>query len=219
MDISQAVQSRRSIRAFTDTPVPLETLSRVLDQARWAPSGCNFQPWEATVLTGQPLHALQEVLLASDFDDPQEYDYVAPERVDRYLARRQELGSAMYGALGIAREDRQARAAEIRINCQSFGAPVLLLAHFPKLMKEAQWADVGMWLQTVMLLLRGEGLDSCAQGYIGYYRRTIQQHLNLPQDHVVAFGLAIGQRDERAPVNTFERKRVPLAEQVSFQGF
>jgi len=219
MLVADAVASRRSIRAFSDAAVPFETIRRVLDQARWAPSGCNFQPWEASVLTGAPLRSLQERLLASRFDDPLEYDFSAPGRVAKYQERLHRVGASMYGAMGVARDDKSARAEFTKANCLSFGAPVLLLCHFPKLMKEAQWSDVGMWLQTVMLLLRGEGLDSCPQEYMGMYGRTIKAHLGLPDDTLLFCGLAIGWRDPEASVNGFQRERVPLAEQVTFHGF
>ena len=219
MSVAEAVLSRRSIRAFLDRPVPLDTLQRVLDQARWAPSGCNFQPWEATVLTGAPLKALQDVLLTSAPDNPLEYDFSAPGAVDVYQNRLRAVGAAMYGAMGIARQDADTRAEFARANCTSFGAPVLLLCHFPKLMKEAQWSDVGMWLQTIMLLLRGEGLDSCPQEYMGLYGRTIKRHLGLDDDVMLFAGLAIGWRDPEAPVNGFARERETLDGQVTFQGF
>lgn len=86
-------------------------------------------------------------------------------------------------------------------------------------MKEAQWSDVGMWLQTVMLLLRGEGLDSCPQEYMGIYGRTIKAELGLSDDTLLFCGLSIGWRDTDAPVNNFQRERVPLDEQVVFRGF
>ncbi len=121
--------------------------------------------------------------------------------------------------MGIPRGDGDARAAFNRANCLSFGAPVLLLCHFPKLMKEAQWSDIGMWLQTIMLLLRGEGIDSCPQEYMGMYGRTIKAHLGLSEDTLLFCGVAIGQRDPAAPVNNFDRDRVPLAEQIEFLGF
>lgn len=220
MNVAEAVASRRSIRAFQDKPVPLDVVRRVLDQARMAPSGCNFQPWEAVVLTGAPLKALQDVLLAAQPDNPQEYDFSAPGQVDKYKARLQAVGAAMYGAKAIDRDQKEARKDFARSNIVSFGAPVLLLCHFPKsCMKEAQWSDVGMWLQTIMLLLRGEGLDSCPQEYMGVYGRTIKQHLGLDDDQLLFCGLAIGWRDEQDAVNGFARERVPLDEQVQFIGF
>jgi len=219
MTVSQAVATRRSVRAFRNTPVPQEVLVRVLDKARMAPSGCNFQPWEATVLAGDSLKALQQRLLAGAPDDPLEYDFSAPGALPHYRQRLIEVGAAMYTAMGITREDTAARDEFSRQNLVSFGAPVLLLCHFPKLMKEPQWSDVGMWLQTIMLLLREEGLDSCPQEFMGLYGRTIKAELGLGDDIMLFCGLAIGWRDEDSAVNAFERNRVPLGEQVRFLGF
>ncbi|MCJ2177920.1 nitroreductase [Novosphingobium album (ex Hu et al. 2023)] len=219
MNVAEAVVTRRSIRAFTEQTVDLETMRRVLEAARMAPSGCNYQPWEATVLTGAPLKALQDVLLASKPDDPLEYDFSAPGQVDKYKQRLSTLGAQMYGAMAIGRQDVDQRELFSRQNLTSFGAPVLLLSHFPKLMKEPQWSDVGMWLQTIMLLLRDEGLDSCPQEWMGIYGRTIKTHLGLSDDTMLFCGIAIGYRDPDAAVNNFERERVPLDEQVRFLGF
>ncbi len=219
MNIAEAVATRRSVREFLDTPVPLATIERVLDQARMTPSGCNYQPWEAVVLTGAPLKALQDVLLAAKADDPLEYNWAAPGAYPEYQARLQAVGAAMYGALQIELADKAARTDFMQANLVSFGAPVLLLCHFPKFMKEPQWSDVGMWLQTIMLLLRGEGLDSCPQEYMGNYGRTIKAHLGLSADTMLFCGLAIGWRDDDAPVNHFKRERVPLDRQVKFIGF
>jgi len=219
MTVSEAVLSRRSIRQFRDQPVALETIRDVLDKARWTPSGCNFQPWECTVLTGAPLKALQEVLLASPMDDPLEYRFDAPDPHPEYKGRMRELGHCMYQAVGIERSDRAARESFANQNVVSFGAPVLLLSHFPKFMGPPQWSDVGMWLQTVMLLLRDEGLHSCPQEYMGLYGRTIKAHLGLSDDTLLFCGIAIGHADEDAPVNQFERGRVPLGEQATFLGF
>lgn len=220
MNVAEAVATRRSVRAFQETPVPFETIHRILDQARMAPSGCNYQPWEAVVLTGEPLKSLQDVLLAAQPDDPMEYDFAAPGQVPKYKARLDAVGAAMYGALAIVREDKESRMDFARSNLTSFGAPVLLLCHFPKaITKEAQWSDTGMWLQTIMLLARGEGLDTCPQEYMGMYGRTIKRHLGLPEDHTLFCGIAIGWRKEDDPVNAFARERVPLEEQVRFLGF
>ncbi len=219
METSKAVATRRSVRAYHDKPVSFETIQRVLDRARMAPSGCNYQPWEATVLTGAPLKALQDVLLAAQPDDPAEYDWAAPGQHAKYLPRLQAVGAALYGAMGVSREQTDQREAFARANLTSFGAPVLLLCHFPKFMKEAQWSDVGMWLQTIMLLLREEGLDSCPQEYMGTYGRTIKAHLGLGDDIMLFCGIAIGYGDEAAPINGFQRERVPLDEQIKFLGF
>ena len=220
MNVTDAVLSRRSVRAFLDTPVELDVLRRVLDNARWAPSGCNFQPWEATVLTGEPLLALQEKMKVTPPQDPIEYDFSAPNNSPRHLARLQEVGAAMYGGMGIARDDKNGRKIFADANIVSFGAPVLLVCYLERFHKEAQWSDMGMWLQTIMLLLRDEGLDSCPQEWMSLYARLIKDHIGVSDEsHILFCGIAIGYRDPDAPVNEFERARVPLDEQVRFLGF
>ena len=219
MSVSEAVTSRRSVREFLDTPVPLETIRKVMDTARWAPSGCNYQPWEATILTGAPLAQLREKLRNSQMKQP-EYDWDGPKQQEKYKSRLYELGAAMFESLGIEREDKSGRAAAMGRNLTSFGAPVLLLCYFPRIVKEAQWSDTGMWLQTIMLLLREQGLDSCPQEFLAYYAEPIMEHIGVSTEtHMFFCGMGIGYRDPDAPVNSFERNRVPLEEHVRFEGF
>ena len=219
MNVTQAVTTRRSVRAYLDKPVPLETLTRVMDTARWAASGCNYQPWEAAILTGQPLKDLQAKLTTTP---PQaaEYDWAAPGTEEAYKQRLNAVSAGMFGAMGIAREDGAGRMAAMMKNAVSFDAPAVMFVYFPRLMKEAQWSDTGMWLQTVALLLREEGLDSCYQEYMALYANVIRDFLELDHERYMFFcGMAIGYRDPDAPLNNFARERVPLEQQVKFIGF
>ena len=109
MNVAEAVATRRSIRSFQDKPVPFDTIRNVMDAARMTPSGCNFQPWEGVVLTGAPLKALQDKLLASAPDNPLEYEFSAPAQLPKYQERLTRLGAAMYGAMQIERADKAAR--------------------------------------------------------------------------------------------------------------
>ena len=167
MNVTEAVTSRRSIRAFRDKPVDSAVLRQILETAQRAPSGGNTQPWNAVMLTGAPLAALfakvAEALPQGRSGFSPEYNVYPPELDGAYETRRQGVGEAMYAALEIPREDKMARLAWFARNFQGFGAPVLMLVHTPKYMGPPQWSDIGMWLQTVMLLLREAGLDSCAQ--------------------------------------------------------
>lgn len=219
MNVTQAIKSRRSIRAYTDQPVDLETMRRVMDTARWTASGCNYQPWEATILTGQPLADFR-AKIATDGPGEGEYDWSAPGQEDAYKERLNGVSAGMFGAMGIARDDAAGRMAAMARNVTSFDAPALLLCYFPRLMKEAQWSDTGMWLQSIALLLREEGLDSCFQEFMGLYHKSIREFLGLDDDRYMVFcGMAIGYRDADAPVNNFERERVALDDQVKFLGF
>jgi len=198
-------------------------LVRVLEKAQRAPSGGNVQPWNAHVITGAPLARLveqvAEAIPAGRAAHAPEYAIYPPELDGAYEARRFGVGEAMYAALGIGREDKRGRLAQFARNFRAFGAPVLMLVHTPRYMGPPQWSDIGMWLQTVMLLLREEGLDSCAQEAWAVYQKQVRACVPIPPDHIFFCGLAIGWRDPAAPVNTFEVPRAPLSEAITFDGF
>jgi nitroreductase len=223
MDVSEAVASRRSVRAFTDQPVDRAVLQRVLEKAQNSPSGGNTQPWNAVVLAGDPLAALlgkvAEVIPQGLAAYSPEYNIYPPELDGAYAQRRFGVGEAMYAALDIPREDKASRLKWFGRNFQAFGAPVLLLVHTPRYMGPPQWSDMGMWLQTVMLLLREEGLDSCAQEAWAVYTKQIRECVELPEDHIFFCGLAIGHGDRTLPINQFPVPRAPLDEVVRWQGF
>src|SRR5215468_2049868 len=113
MDVYEAVTSRRAVRGFTDQPVPREVLERVLSAAAWSPSGSNIQPWNIYVMTGAPLAELKtlavERVAHGDPWDERQYEMYPPALKSPYGERRSAFGKERYGALGIAREDWEAR--------------------------------------------------------------------------------------------------------------
>ena len=223
MDTSEAVSSRRSIRAFTKQPVDRETLARILEKAQRSPSGGNTQPWHGIVLSGEPMQRLFD-RIAQEFPKGRaahapEYHVYPPELEGAYELRRRGVGEDMYGALEIPRDDKAKRLEWFARNFQAFGAPVLMLVHTPKYMGPPQWSDIGMWLQTIMLLLREEGLDSCPQEAWAVYSPQIREIVDIPQDHVFFCGLAIGYREPEAAVNNFPVKRAPLSEAIRWEGW
>ena len=223
MHVTEAVASRRSVRQFTDRPVDLAVLERVLDKARNAPSGGNVQPWNAIVLTGEPLAHLTAAILAKAASEPMgsgfEYDIYPAGLEGRYETQRRAVGHAMFEAVGLGREDKDGRIAQMAQNWTGFGAPVQLFTYTRKYMGPPQWSDMGMWLQTVMLLLREEGLDSCPQEIWARYGEFMKGQLGIDDEHIFFCGMAIGYRDPVAPINTFPVPRVALAETVAFKGF
>lgn len=220
MDVREVVATRRAVRAFCAKPVPYDIVHSVLDEARQAPSGCNYQPWEAVVVTGEPLRKLHVSLATADRQDPIEYVIHPPDLPIHYKGRLEDAMRPVYQAAGIDRSDLVARKAFQERNRFGFGAPALLLCFVPRYMGPPQWGDVGMWLQTVMLLLRAHGLDSCAQGYVSYFARLIKEHVGISDEtHVLYCGLAIGYRDEMALINNVPIKRIELQQQVRFLGF
>jgi nitroreductase len=218
MDVYEAVTSRRAVRGFTDRPVPREVLQRVLSAAAWSPSGSNIQPWNCYVVTGAPLAEIKkragERVATGDRWDEREYEMYPPALKSPYRERRAAFGEQRYGALGISRDDIEGRQRAAVGNWDCFGAPAALFCYVDRDLGSAQWADVGMYLQTVMLLLRAEGLHSCPQMAWSVYRKTVAEVLSPPGHLILFCGLSIGYEDV---TESHERTgRAPLDETITF---
>jgi len=216
--VSEAVRSRRSVRAFLDTPV-LETLLReALELAARAPSGGNLQPWRIYVLAGERLAQLKQTVRKAP-PGPTEYPIYPEQLGEPYRSSRYNVGEQMYALLGIPREDKAARMQQLQRNFEFFGAPVGLFCYVGREMGSAQWSDLGMYLQTLMLLLRERGLDSCPQESWATQHRTVSALLQAPPELVLFCGMGIGHADPAAPVNRLRSERVPLEQFAVLQGF
>ncbi|MGD0189671.1 MAG: nitroreductase [Rhizomicrobium sp.] len=223
MKASEAIASRRSVRAFLDTPVQQNVIRRVLDLAARAPSGGNLQPWRLYVVAGEPLAQfkakIRERLAANPSPDPLEY-HIYPENLwEPHRTQRHRVGEMMYGQLGIPREDKAARLSWFRNNYAFFGAPVGMFCYIDRRMGPPQWSDVGMYLENVMLLLREEGLDSCPQECWSIYNRLVAELVAPPPELLLFCGMAIGYADTSAPVNRLVAERMALDEFAEFRGF
>ncbi|MFE5342231.1 nitroreductase [Isoptericola sp. NPDC056578] len=167
MDVYEAVDSRRAVRAFSDEPVPRDVLRRVLTAATRAPSSGNLQPWRVYVVTGGPLAELKRRAtaraLAGDPGDEREYPMYPDGLPSPYVDRFAAAAAQRYAALGIERDDPDRPRRIATLNSGAFGAPAVLFCYLDRSMGPGQWADAGMYLQTVMLLLRAEGVHSCPQ--------------------------------------------------------
>lgn len=218
MDVYRAVQSRRAVRGFLDRPVPAEVLQRVLAAAAWAPSGSNLQPWHIYVVTGAPLRQLKKLaterVAAGDPWDEREFEMYPPELKSPYAERRSAFGRERYSALGIEREDWEARQRAAIANWDCFGAPAALFCYIDRDLGRPQWADVGMYLQTVMLLLRAEGLHSCPQMAWSQVRKTVEEIVSPPQHLMLFCGMSIGYEDPA--VEYVRTGRASPAETVTF---
>lgn len=223
MNVSEAVRQRKSTRAFLDTPVPEALLREALELAARAPSGGNVQPWRVQVLTGAPLAALKAAMrqrLTENFaPDPAEYPIYPAGLGEPYRTSRFQVGEDMYALLGIGREDKMARLQWLGNNYQFFGAPVGLFCYVDRCMGSAQWSDLGMFLQTLMLLLQERGIDSCAQEAWSAYHGTVREQLGLADNFMLFCGMAIGYADPDAAVNRLRSQRLPLEQFASLHGF
>ncbi|MDO8899762.1 MAG: nitroreductase [Phenylobacterium sp.] len=219
MNVSQAVAQRISVRAFRPDPVPGALVREILEAAVRAPSGGNLQPWRVHALTGAPLETLKTRVRENPFGETPEYDVYPANLWEPLRTRRFQCGEDLYATIGIPREDKAARLAQLAKNGELFGAPVGLFFSLDRKVGPPQWSDVGMLMQTVMLLAVERGLATCAQEYWARYPQTLADILSLPDDHMIFSGMALGYADAAAPINTLRTRRDPFEVWGEMLGF
>lgn len=215
MSVAQALAARRSVRGFLDTPVNIGRLYDLTVTASRAASGGNLQPWHVDIVAGDAMARLKTVMqemLASGKAEAPEYDIYPRELVSPYRDRRFAVGEAMYAHIGIPREDKAARRTWFARNFAFFGAPAALFVTVDRRMGPPQWSDLGMFLQSFMLLAVEEGLATCAQECWAVYPETIKTFLGTPDDHMLFCGMAIGYEDTAAPANALRTERADPGE-------
>jgi nitroreductase len=220
--VDAAITTRHSVRAFLDTPVPMETVRDILRVAARAPSGTNTQPWRVTVLTG---HARAELSrrVGEAYDEPaqrdvhtQEYAYYPTQWVSPYIERRRKVGWDLYGLLGIGKADHQRMHQQHARNYKFFDAPVGLIFTIERVLERGSWLDYGMFLQSIMVAARARGLDTCPQAAWAPFHRLIEEFLQLPAGEMVVCGMSLGVADPQAIENTLATTREPVEQFARF---
>lgn len=223
MNVTDAILSRRSVRAFLDKPVPTDLLEKILETASRAPTGGNLQPWHVYVAGGQVrdrlVRRVAEQLPLHPLGKQPEYHIYPPKLQEPYRTRRFKLGEDMYAAIGVSREDREGRLRQFARNWEFFGAPVGLFFTLDRDMQQGQWADVGMFMQNVMLLAREAGLDTCAQESWASWHELVREELGIPDEQILFCGMALGYADTAHPINNFTADRETLEVFATFKGF
>jgi nitroreductase len=219
MNVTEAVAKRVSIRAFRPDPVPAALVREILELAAKAPSGGNLQPWRVHAVAGEPLARFKAAVATNPLGETPEYNVYPPELWDPFRTRRFQNGEDLYATIGIPREDKPARLRQLARNGAFFGAPVGLFFSLDRKLGPPQWADLGMYMQTLMLLATERGVDTCAQEYWARYPVTVADFLGLPDDDMLFAGMAMGYRDETAPINGLRASRDPFEVWGDLRGF
>lgn len=210
---SRLLSGRHSTRAFLPTPVADEVLHELLLQARQAPSGANLQPGGFIAVRGEARRVLSGDLVDSwraGRQEREDYDYF-PRPMPMTLRRRQVAAAqALYGALGVARDDRAGRDAQFERNFRFFDAPVALIVTLEREFGPGGYMDLGMMLYGLMLAAQARGLASCAIGAMASFPGLIRRHLRLDERSNIVCGIAIGHADPQAPVNRTRTARSGL---------
>ena len=216
MKVSEAVLSRRSIRAFTSEPINNKVIKDLLALAARSPSGGNLQPWKIYVINNQSMKKFIE--FQDNWNQPETPGYaIYPSGLtEPYRTSRYQLGEAMYELLGIPREDKDARLQQVLRNFEFFGAPAAIFCFVDKQMGPPQWSDLGMFLQTFMLLAQEAGIDTCAQEAWAMKNDSVSEFVGSDKNDILFCGLALGYKDEDAVINQLSSERRPIEQWAKF---
>jgi len=216
MKVSEAVLSRKSIRAFTPQPINNQVIKDLLALAARSPSGGNLQPWKIYVVNNQSMKKFIEFQARWDQPETPGYAIYPSGLTEPYRTSRYQLGEAMYELLGIPREDKDARLQQVMRNFEFFGAPAALFCFVDKQMGPPQWSDLGMFLQTFMLLAQEAGIDTCAQEAWAMKNDSVSKFVGSDKNDILFCGLALGYKDKDAAINQLSSERRPIEQWAKF---
>ena len=216
MSVTEAVQMRKSIRAFLGKPIPLEILKEILQSAFRAPSWGNTQPGKATIVGGEIFQAMiKEFLQKASSGEAPRADLAIPKEWPEALSRRyKENGKKLFEVLGIGREDKNARTAHMLNMFKFFGAPQAIYIHMDKKLGPYSIFDAGLLAQNVALLAAEKDLGTCFMATAVWFADVIRRYTGIPESDQIVIGMAIGYPDGKAPVNLFRSEREPLEKLV-----
>ena len=219
MKVSEAIATRKTIRAFKSDPVARNTIEEIIALAARAPSGGNLQPWKVYALLGpardELVRRVADVRKVHPMGTTPEYHIYPPDLTEPYRTRRFRIGEAMYATINIPREDKLARLKFFSANWEFFGAPCGLIFTIDRQMQQGQWADLGMFMENIMLLAREHGLHTCPQEAWAMFHPQIREYLSVPENEMIFCGMGVGFADEVAPVNSLVTERAPAGEYLT----
>src|SRR5258708_17085334 len=199
MRVSEAVNTRHSMRVFKPDPVARTDVEWIIGTASRAAATGNLQPWKLYITLGKARQRLSAAIIKAMDDGDSgrggEYDVSPKEFTQVYDARRKLVGKQLYTLLGVPRGDAAGMVKQFRKNYDFFDAPVGMILCVERRMGLGQWIDCGIFLDQLMLLAREKGLHTCPQAAFSRYQHVVRCELKIADDQIVICGLALGYAD------------------------
>ncbi|MDP6179467.1 MAG: nitroreductase [Desulfatiglandales bacterium] len=215
MDILEAMQERRSTRAFLDKPVEKETLETVISFALQAPSAINIQPWEFTVVSGEEKKRLSRVLVKRIKEGNISCGPGAKSPLPEYFIERQR-GLLKCMAPGLP--DKIPFDDFINEgSCNFYGALTAVIITIDQAFSNSRLTDIGIIVGYFVLAAHAMGLGTCPIGLISAFDDDIKEELSIPEEKRVVIGIAVGYRDPDDSLNRVRPEKVPVSEIVKWR--
>ena len=206
MDVIEGIETRRSIRAFQETPVPEETLQEILRAAAKSPSYTNTQPWEVVVVTGEKKEALSNFIYDLAAGKAEIHpDIPSPQQgwTQEHVARSGQHGARRLAALGVERDDEKGREKLSLMNFRFYGAPCAAFLFMEGSLNEWSVFDMGLFTHNLILAAHALGVKSCLQASVANYSLEIKQFLGIPEQKKLIICISMGYEDADAKLNTY----------------
>ena len=217
--VTDSIKQRRTVRGFKPDLVPDDILKSIFETAQFSASNCNTQPWFVTIVSGELRKQLEQAMMADVTSGKAPSPAFTPGDQDLegiYKERQYACAADYYGTMNIERSDKEKRNALMLQNWQFFGAPHVAFISMPVTMGAVNAVDVGIYLQSLMLLLVEHGLASCPQGALAFFPESVKKLVGLPEGHGIICGISFGYEDKNAHINKVHMGRAPLEEAVRF---
>ena len=221
MNVKEAFVSRRSVRRFLPDSVSKEKIENILEGAAFAPSGHNIQPWHVYVVQGKKKLSMTNSIIEAIKDGSakemkNEFDYYPTEWFEPFVSRRRAVGFELYNLLGIGRDDFEARDKQMQENFHFFGAPVGMFITMDRRLATGTFMDVGMFIQSILVGARGQGLHSCGQVAFTKFHTLIAEQLKFKENEMLVCGVSIGYEDTNAPENALRVEKLQYSDFTTF---
>jgi nitroreductase len=221
VDVIEAINSRKSIRAFRPDPVPKDVMEEILRVAIRTPSRANTQPWEITVVTGKVLGSIGQgnVEMIKSGAKPNPDVRIKPSE-GLYQERQMKLAAQLGEVMGIARDDNNARVEWFEKGMRFFDAPVAIIISGDRSLDEAHTQyDIGAITQTICIAALNFGLGTCIEAQSVMYPEVVRKYTGIPESRRITISIALGYPDLDFPANTVKTQREPLESVVTWYGF
>lgn len=215
--LERLVRSRWSCRAFLSTPVPISTLESIFTLAQAMPSGCNSQPWHATLLSGESARSFARALADHAIDGEHNPDLAFPrEYRGVYRERRRSAAIELYRNVGVAKGDRTALEAQRMRNFEFFGAPHIAIITTDEALGPYGVLDCGIYVGALLLGAEAMGLAAIPQGAPAEHSDFIRNHLGIGSDRHIICSVSFGYADTLNPANRTRTDRADIGQCVTW---
>jgi nitroreductase len=219
MNLSDALRQRRSIRSYLDKQIDDVLLQAIFKEAQLSPSNCNTQPWQVSVVSGSVRDKIEQRMVADLMAGKKPENAFKPGDqglVTPYRKRQIDCAIALYDSVGVKYEEKDKRQELMLRNWQFFGAPHAAFISMPKTMGEVNAVDIGIYVQTLMLVMTANGIACCPQGALAMFPAAAHELAGIPEDHGVLLGLSFGYADQQAAINHYDVGREEMESVTSF---